>query len=208
MKRLVLIGIAGFGFAIGVAAQGLIALDNSANANGVAINTPGNYYTGTYGMEVWELNTSSIPAGFNNLASVDPGWAYVEIVTGRWRLELTLANQTMRDGTFSLGSWILPDVTPIGSKVVLALAVWNSGAPNGIASLYWLDSFNALGVIAFVNPTAAPTINGSPPVPASLSGWTTSIGDLVMIVGDIPETSTFSLVGLGAGILLSMRRMS
>ena len=56
---LAIVGAAAFALAAGAFAQGSINLDNSMLANGVAIGIPGNYYGGTYGMEVWELSGST-----------------------------------------------------------------------------------------------------------------------------------------------------
>jgi hypothetical protein len=132
MKRLTLTGVAALTFALGVFAQGTINLDNSLNATGVAIGTAGNYYSGTYGMEVWELNATSVPAGIDGLPSVDSGVvAYNTMVNDGFIKEATFANQPMTiPGTFSLGEVTLADLTPAGSTVVLGLAVWNTSAPS------------------------------------------------------------------------------
>ena len=56
------------------------------------------------------------------------------------------------------------------------------------------------GVIAFPNPVSVsdPSL---PLVPAALTGWDR---DLVMTA--VPEPGTFALAGLGAGVLLDLRR--
>jgi len=203
MKKLAFTGIATLALVAGAFAQGLVAIDDSANANGVADVTAGSYYSGTFGMEVWESSATSVPAGLNAAA---PLTAYGDLTTDGFKKEVTYANQTMSQGTFTLGTATLPDVTPAGSSVVLALAVWNNSQATwtlGVA-----QSGAHAGVPSFVNPTVAPTSSGPPPTPASLSGWTT--GDLVMTsVGSIvttPEPGTLALLGLGAVSLLIIRR--
>lgn len=204
MKRLVLTGIATFALALGAFAQGSINLDNSSGINyGVAINAAGTYYTGTYGMEVWELNATSVPAGIDGLPSVDSGVvAYNTMVNDGFIKEATFANQPMTiPGTFSLGEVTLADVTPAGSTVVLGLAVWNTSAPSWAAMLSGAGANATGGVIAFVNPTAYAS-SGPPPPPANLTGWN-SVGDLVMAV---PEPSVLALAGAGVAALLILRR--
>jgi len=175
--------------ALGALAQGSIDLDNSTNANGVAITNAGNYYTGTYGMEVWELSgVTNVPLGIN----LGPGSgqvAYGDMVAVGFKKEATFTNQTMTiPGAFTLGNLTMPDVTPAGSTVVLALAFWDTSDPS------WVDMLNCrsgnpvnplfpstadCGVIAFLQPTANPDVSPTPE-PPNLTGWTGAIGDLVM----------------------------
>jgi len=201
MKKLALTGIATLALAAAAFAQGLVAIDDSANANGVADVTAGSYYSGTFGMEVWELNAAtSVPSGINGAA---PSAAYAALATDKFSKEVTFANQTMSMGTFALGTATLPDVSPAGSSVVLALAVWNNSGATWSAGTALAGAHG--GVLAFVNPTVAPVSSGPPPTPASLSGWTS--GDLVMTaVTSVPEPGTLALAGLGLASLLIFRR--
>jgi hypothetical protein len=204
MKRLTLTGIAALAFALGALAQGSINLDNSSGINyGVAIGAAGNYYTGTYGMEVWELSgATSVPAGIDLPPAGSPALAYDDMVADGFKKEATFANQAMTiPGTFSLGEVTLADVTPAGSTVVLGLAVWNTSAPSWAAMLSGAGANATGGVIAFVNPTAYAS-SGPPPPPANLTGWN-SVGDLVMAV---PEPSVLALAGAGVAALLILRR--
>jgi hypothetical protein len=203
MKRLTLAGIANLTLALGALAQGTIDLDDSKLANGVATQTAGDYYTGTYGMEVWELSGATvIPAGINGSL---PYLAYDMMVADGFTKEATFAHETMTvPGTFVLGEITLPNVTPAGSAVVLGLAVWDTSDLSWNAMLIGRGHAIA-GVIAFVNPTANPAGSGPPPVPANLTGWTPGVGDLVMVT-PLPEPSALALAGVGVAALFVLRR--
>jgi hypothetical protein len=205
MKKLVLTGIATLALAMGAFAQGYISLSDASSSFGVADGTAGNYYNGTYGIEVWELSgVTSVPAGINGAANVA---AYTALAAGGFKNEVTFANQTMASGTFSLGaSVLLPDVTPAGSSVALALAVWNTSAASWAAMLTSATASTHAGVLAFITPTVGPA--SPPPVGADIgAAWTS--GDLVMTgvpVASVPEPGTFALAGLGVAALLIFRR--
>ena len=209
IKRLALTSTVSLAFAVGACGQGLIALDNAANDNGVLlIGTYGSpsYYTGPFGMEVWELNAAAPP----NLSPYGgyPYADYANMEHDGFSHEATFANQQMTlAGTFTLGAVLLPDVAPKGSSVVLALVVWTGSAPNWLAAEQECCSGATHGgVLAFENPTTAPTTSGPPgPVPAALTGWTDTIGDLYLIPL-IPEPGALPLAGLGAATLLLFLR--
>ncbi|HXP60891.1 MAG TPA: hypothetical protein VN829_10395 [Dongiaceae bacterium] len=211
IKRLALTGIASLAFAVGACGQSLIALDNTANYNGVfeQFNNSGysspHYYAGTFGMEVWELNAAAPP----NLNS-NGGYPYSTYWTMEhdgFNHEATFANQQMTvPGTFTLGEVLLPDVAPKGSSVVLALAVWTGSWPNWLAADTSLSPTTQDGVLAFENPTTAPATSGPPPVPAALTGWTDRVGDLVLVPIITPEPGALPLAGLGAATLLLFLR--
>lgn len=168
MKALA-IALAFFSLTNAIFGQGAIYLDNSQSPNGLALNAPSNYYSGTFGLEVWELNGTNVPANMN---AASPFAAYTNLVADGFTLETVLSNQvTASPGVFQLGQVTLPDVNPPGSTVTLALVAWTGAAPdysNAVAQ-------NAsLGVVAFTNPTAA--TNAPPPY---LSDWSNQ--DLVML---------------------------
>jgi hypothetical protein len=206
IKRLALTSIASLAFAVGAGCQGLIALDNSANDNGVVADGGGPYYyTGTFGMEVWELNAAAPP----NLSPYG-GYPYLTYATMQrdgFNHEATFANQQMTiAGAFSLGGLLLPDVAPKGSSVVLALAVWTGSAPDWSAAIQLLNGATQAGLIAFENPTTAPWTSGPPPVPAALTGWTDRVGDLYLVPIIAPEPGALPLAGVGAATLLLFLR--
>jgi len=202
MKKLALTGIATLAIAAGAFAQGLVAIDDSANANGVADLTAGSYYNGPFGMEVWGMAGSTLPSGINGATT----WsqvqsAYSTISASPWTMAGEY-NGTMSAGAFSVGTATLP-ASPAGSSVVIALAVWNNSATSWAAGTSVATTDHA-GILAFVNPTVAP--GSPPPTPASLSGWTS--GDLVMtaVTTTVPEPGTLALAGLGLASLLVLRR--
>jgi len=199
MKKLALTGIATLALAAAAFAQGLVALDDSASAGGIADLTAGSYYTGAFGMEVWDLNATTVPSGINGAAT--PGAAYAALTTDKFVKDGTYNGTMSTPGTFSVGTITLSTPSPAGSSVVMALAVWNNSMTSWATGV--AVSGAHAGVLAFVNPTVAPGAAGSPPpTPASLSGFAS---DLVM-VASVPEPGTFALVGLGLASLLIFRR--
>ena len=206
MKRLVLTSIAAFAIAASARGQGSINLDNSSGVNyGVAVDYPGNYYAGVFGMEVWELSgAASVPAGINFAAgAANAGTAYYTLIADGFKKEATFANQFMsRPGTLSLGEVDLPDVTLAGSTVVLALVAWNTSASSWAALVANPPPNLCAGVIAFLNPTANYSAVPPPP-PPNLTGWN-SAGDLVM--WPIPEPGALALASMGLAALLFFHR--
>jgi hypothetical protein len=209
MKRLVLAGIATL--ALGAFAQGVINLDNSTTPYGVTVDASyvngGTYYSGTFGMEVWELSgATSLPAGINLPATMGSGvLAYDDMVAAGSKKEGTYAGQTMIGGAFSLGNLTMADVTPPGSQVLLGLAIWNTSAASWASMLSSSTAATRAGVLAFLNPTSFPGIGFPPPIGANINaGWTAAGVDLVMTA--IPEPCTFALAGLGVALLFIFRR--
>ena len=149
MKRLALTGVATVTLALGSFAQGFIELNDAPDPGGVAIGTAGNYYSGTFGMEVWELNGTSVPAGINLNPSAGSGLTgYNAMMKDGFAKEATFAGQTMFSGTFALGEVDMPDVTPAGSTVVLGLAVWNTPASSWATMLASANGNTCAGVMA------------------------------------------------------------
>ena len=70
MKKLVVAGLAILGCALQAFSQGAIELDNSLAANGVVLGTAGDWYSGTYGLEVWELNGTAFPSQIDSATNV------------------------------------------------------------------------------------------------------------------------------------------
>jgi hypothetical protein len=196
--------LAAIGSAPGAHAQGSIELDNTPLTipGGISLYGPNNYYPGVFGLEVWELNGSIVPAGINSVA---PYVAYANVQSAGFRRVATFADQiTWGPGSFRLGEVDMPNVTPAGANVVLALGAWDSAAPTLSDALTgWFNGKVAVGFIAFVNPTANYTAFPTP-APPPLSGWTS---DLIMVYPQIvPEPSAFALAGVGAAVWLLLRR--
>ena len=187
--------------AVGGLAQGTFILDDSASIYGLCLNGngPANWYSGTFGMEVWELNGTVIPSGIN--LSPGPGsglMGYDAMVAGGFVKERTYVNRaTICPGGFNLYELFMPDVNPHGSTVVVALAAWNTGDAGWSAMLANANAATRAGVVAFVQPTADPTILGMPPKDLTMDQ------DLVMCA--IPEPTGLALAGLGAAVLLARR---
>jgi len=202
MKKLVITTLATVGLALGAFAQGSIILDNSTASYGIANTTPGNYYTGTYGLELWVDNAAAVPAGINGAANTA---AYAALTTTGFKLEATYAGQTMNisnPGVFQLGTVTMNDVTALVSSAVIGLAAWTGSAASGTAAM--VANAN-IGVVAFLDSTIADPspLAGPPGTPSNLgTAWTT--GDLVMM--PVPEPTTMALAGLGAAALLIFRR--
>ena len=187
--------LAAFGPALGARAQGSVVIDNSQSTGRFAYGAPGHDYGGAYGVEVWMLTLPAVPRGINGLNN--PFAAYLAMREDGLRLQATFADQnnSSTPGIIRLGEVDMPDVTPKGANVVIALAMWDSAGPTfESGALGW-------GVLAFVNPTADYTAVPAP-VPPALSGWTS---DLVMI-NPIPEPSVFALAAAAAAAWLLVRR--
>jgi len=205
MKRLVLTGIATFAFALGTFAQGAFQLDNSQGTYGFTVNAAGsaNWYSGTLGVEVWELNAASVPAGINITPAPGSGaTAYSAMVAAGFKKEATLPGLTASAASISVSQVNMPDVSPAGSQVVVGLAAWNTAATSWSAMLSSSDANTRAGVLAFLQPTV--NYNSLPPPTASPLNMDSAGTDLVMM--PVPEPSTFALAGLGAAALLIFRR--
>ena len=167
-EKPITIAAATLALALGACGQGSVDIDNSSASAlyGVAIDAPGNYYVGTFGAELWELNGTTIPAGIN--IPTTPGYAvaaYGTMVGSGFALERTWSVQNMPfAGIVQLGQVEMANVNPPGSTVVLALAVWNNSAPSWSAMLSSATSATRSGIIAFVNTTWNYEVpNGVPP---------------------------------------------
>ena len=200
MKKTMLIVVATIGLAVDALAQGgTIWLENRIQPpyRVVGTDTPGNPYTGAFGIEVWGLNAAAVPPGINLGPSLGSGVAaYSAMQADGFVLQATFADVPMSSGRFDMGLVTLPTIT--GPEAVLALAVWDTSAPSWEAMLGGADSDTRAGVIAFVNPVTIFTIN--PGEPAKPTGWTE---DLVMTT--IPEPSVLTVATLGGALLLLVR---
>jgi hypothetical protein len=183
-----------------VSAQGTFHLDDSVSIHGLTVDAPGNWYSGTFGMEVWERNGTAIAPGINLSPGLGSGvLGYDAMVAAGFVKEATYVSRaTVFPGSFNLYTLFMGDVSPPGSTVVVALAAWNTSAPSWSAMLAEANQGTRAGIVALLQPTADPTIGGNiPPVLAMDQ-------DLVMTA--IPEPSGLALAGLGGALMLLARR--
>lgn len=134
MQKLTIAAIALLGLTSAALGQGAVNLDNSLSTYGVAVDSAGSYYSGTYGVELWLLNGTTVPAGINSAGNVA---AHNLLSTSGLSLVRTWSGQTMSTtfrGTLGLGEVDMAGVTPPGSSVVLAFAVWTGNYTNWAAA--------------------------------------------------------------------------
>jgi len=195
IQTMVILTVAGWSAA--ALAQGSINLDDSTITPGVAIGTAGNYYSGTYGIQLYELNTSTLPGNINPYNGVFSLTAYNNMLADGYSLQATFTGKNMvNPGTFSLGEVDMPGVSPAGSTEAIALVVWVGSADS------FAKAMTTGGVITFMNPTADYTA-APKPTPPFLTGWDALGQDLIM---PVPEPTTLALTGLGAAALMMFRR--
>ena len=168
--------------------ESLIELDNSDATEGVSVDLAQNWFSGIFGLEVWELNGTSVPGQINSATNVI---AYEQLAANGFHLVGTWIGQSMAGdpGAFSLGEIVVPGVNPPGSQAVLALAAWTGLYSNWSAAV---AAGSKGGVVAFVNSTVNPLVQGPPPVPPDLAaGWNSLGQDLVMTpLAPLPPPNT------------------
>lgn len=198
MKKLTAISLALFAFSSGAFAQGgSINLDNSVITPNLTLYPPGILYSGTFGLDLYELNTTTLPSNINPYNGFDPFVGYNNMISDGYKLEASFINRTITPGNagvFQLGEVVMPDVSPAGSTVALALVAWDNGGSGPLTA-------PDMGVITFLNPTAFPT-GSPPPTPPDLTGWQALNEDLIM---GTPEPSSFALTALGVAAFMLNR---
>jgi hypothetical protein len=195
-----LAGLATLCLALGALAQGSVSLSNAGSA-GRVVDSAGHPYGGVFGLEVWGLDGTTIPANLLQPPHDTTGLYAQWSADGFW-LEGTFANRNNAStpGIIDLGELDMPfpAVRPAGASMIVGLWMWNTDDPSFVAALAREPAnLLAYGGVVFVNPTAnyAAIPEPSPP---DLSGWTS---DLIM-VRFVPEPSTLALAGLGATLCL------
>ncbi|MCX6924895.1 MAG: hypothetical protein NT154_17035 [Verrucomicrobia bacterium] len=169
MKKIILSAAAALGVCLGAWAQpGNFVLDNSTSTNRLAAEPSGNWYSGTYGMEVWVLKGTDIPAGLNPSPAAGSGIiGYDAMRAAGFVREATYTNQfTAGPGLFKLGPLFMPHAHS-GGTVILALAAWNSGAPSWSAMRASANESTRAGIVFFQQPTTPLLTN--PGIPARLA---------------------------------------
>jgi hypothetical protein len=210
MKRPILTGIATLAVALGVFAQGIIFLDNSGATTvnqGLCDLTAGNFYAGTYGLQLFELSPpptgpalASLLNGINGAGNGVAG--YDVMVADGFALENTWLNQTTTMYYITLGAVTMPDVTPAGGNVILGLAVWNTS--TSFATMLATPGAH-LGVIAFPQATISAGL-ANPGTPSDIcAGWLSLNGGTgqPLVMTTVPEPGTLALAGLAVAALLA-----
>jgi PEP-CTERM motif len=196
MKQLVLIAMAMVGLPLCALGQSQIIIDNQLAVGSVAIDSVGNYYTGTYGLEIW-AKTGAIGDNINSFNGQPGGaiTAYANLAMDGYMLGGTFANKNMTTpgAIVAVGTAYCANVNS-GYNAV-AVVAWNSSAPSFSAAV---DGGAKAGVYTFINGFFIP-LN----VPTTLAdNWGST--DLVMTT--VPEPTTFAVVGLAAAAFLIMSR--
>ncbi len=202
MKTATLGCVAALAVARAAYGQGTISVYNGAAINGVADLTVGNYYTGTYGLQVWALSPEPTGSALTTLLSGIDGLtglqAYNAMVADGFTRLTEYDSQPMSDGFIHLGE-LTSYAMPPGTVVVLGVVAWNTGTTYAA-----LPSSAHLGVLAF--PQYSVNLNEALPplVPDLSAGWNSVGEDLVMV--PIPEPGALSLAALGLVALLIFER--
>jgi hypothetical protein len=170
MKKAILSAVAALGLGLGAWAQPAnFVLDNSTSTNRLAAEAPGNWYNGAYGIEVWVLKGTEIPADLNLSPAPGSGiLGYDAMRAAGFVKEATYTNQfTVGPGLFKLGPLFMPDAH-YGGTVIMALAAWNSGAPSWGAMRASANQDTRAGIVVFQQPTTPLFTNPGIPAPLAM----------------------------------------
>jgi hypothetical protein len=181
--------------------QGAIFVENYYSYYGLCEDQAGNYYDGTFGLDVWFKNGTSYNLNtVNQYLGANPLAAYSLLVpSGFTKVATYIGAETDSAAIFSLGELDIAGVNPAGSTITLALAAWKGGGSTFLGA-------SKAGVLAFRNGTSDYTPQPQP-VPWTLSdGWNSVQLDLTMSVITVPEPGSLTLLGMSSVVLVMVRR--
>jgi hypothetical protein len=190
------IAVVTVGLACGAFGQGWFELDNSGLTHGV-VDQLGSRYSGVFGLEVWSLNTADPGPDLVDVLNWVGAGDYALLGVNGFNIEATYNGQ-MTNGILRLGACRMPDVTPRGSTVTVALVAWKGSAP-GFEAFLRSEVTGLAGIIAFRQPTTEYTLASQPnPSPMTwsvnedLALW--GIPERPPTIGQQPQDAT-SMVG-------------
>ena len=213
MKQLALACLGALALVMSASAQFWteVVVDNTAATiapgQGISDLAVSNYYVGPYGVQVSELSPqpsgaalATLLAGINNAPSGLAG--YAAMVADGFKLEGEFDGNTTTGYYIKVGVVYMPDVVPVGSNIILGLAVWNTSTSF---TTMLTNSGAHLGVIAFPQATVNANLIGPAIAPDISAGWLSLNGGTgqELVMTPIPEPGRLALLGLGAGVLLA-----
>jgi len=216
MKKLILGSTLAVAFSLGAFAQGQISLDNTLNTNASK--------TATANGLVWigATTASAVLLG----SATDPNFAASSAISGNAEddINIQLLGGSSVGSMAVIQTWLMSDGSAFGDNIFAqaseyGLIIDPAGASltvsgvalSGIATmevLAWAGTYNSYAAAvgntyagstgAFLNPVSSA---GPPPGPATaLSGMP------ALILTNVPEPTTFALMGFGSLSLLLFRR--
>ena len=182
---------------LGVFAQGSVNNSTAATVGAIATNSTTGYYNGPITVQVWFLNSATVPGNINSLS---PQTAYNNMIADGFTqagANFTSANITF--GTYSAGELDIAGINraTAGGNAAFAIVAWNNNTTSSFTSL---GAGSLAGVYAFENPTANYTTSPKP-TPPNYTGWSQNL-----VLAAVPEPGTLALAGLGAAAFLIARR--
>jgi hypothetical protein len=209
MKKLLVSTVLVAGLAASVYGQGFIlnnlgnsSLDSTATSGGLVWTNNGTTsglfdgVNGNIGLQILVGATSSSLSPFATFAGFDGSSAYTGDSAGKFN---PFGFSAINGGSPEYPSGIN---TAAGAAVWIEIQAWyylGTGGPQTYAAA--VSAGDLAGTVLFQNPVSNP--GGIPAVPdQSLTGMP------ALILAAVPEPGTFAIAGLGAALLLALRRRS
>lgn len=214
MKKSIATLLVAINFGAGAYGQGSILLDNSSANNGITIYQPNNWFSGTYGLEVWVRNGTNFDLNsINQYAGVEGGLlTYPLLASEGFSLVATYANQVITlplAGIIQLGRLDIQIVDPPGSSITIALAAWVGSGSSFMSNVHAVGNStysDGTGVVAFYTATSDYTQLPTPAPVNIAAGWDAANVDLIM-APVVPEPGTLTMMIFGAiAFVFAMRR--